>query len=575
MAFVFILSVTLHVVLLVCHATSEKPLPNIVIFLADDLGIADIGPYGNTTLATPHLDSLARDGLKLTHHLAADSVCTPSRSALLTGRFTKRYGMDGGFMRVLVNLASPTGLSATEVTFADLAQSAGYNTALIGKWHLGVYNMFGSPIYHPLNRGFDYFYGLPFSLAPDSGDEGQKIFLLLFPNLTRDLVVSASVILFTLIFLLRVRLIKLRTFVCLVSCVIILYAYIYISVYCLWLSTSVLMKNFDTIEMPARLVGLTERFAREGVEFIQNQTTSGKPFLLFMSWGHTHTFLAPSQKFAGRTRHGRYGDSVEEMDWGIGMILKALDDTKSRDNTLVYFTSDHGGSSFDIGPKGEMDGGYNGIYRGSKGIGGVDGGIRVPGLFRWPGIIHPGSVSDTVTTQLDILPLISAIANTPLPGDREIDGKDIAPVLQGQETQSPYEFVFHYCDGVIVAVRYMPRGETEVWKLVYRAPSHDLNITYTWADIHCTTYVHLRPPFLFNINSDPGENHPLKLDSDPKYQDIVTLIDKATEKHRKSISYVKSSLTFWKLLWYPHLQPCCNFPLCYCMEEKYKTEDIR
>ena len=95
---------------------------------------------------------------------------------------------------------------------------------------------------------------------------------------------------------------------------------------------------------------------------------------------------------------------------------------------------------------------------GGKFIGGFDGGIRVPGLFRWPGMVRPGSVSDTVTTQLDILPLIATIGNTPLPQDRELDGKDIVPILLGQETQSPYDFLFHYCDGVIVAVRYMPRG---------------------------------------------------------------------------------------------------------------------
>ena len=95
---------------------------------------------------------------------------------------------------------------------------------------------------------------------------------------------------------------------------------------------------------------------------------------------------------------------------------------------------------------------------GGKGIGGVDGGIRVPGLFRWPGAIKPGSVSDVVTTQLDIFPLISALTNSPLPQDREIDGKDILPVLKGEQTDSPYDYVYHYCDGVIVAVRYMPRG---------------------------------------------------------------------------------------------------------------------
>ena len=130
------------------------------------------------------------------------------------------------------------------------------------------------------------------------------------------------------------------------------------------------MKNFDTVEMPVRLVGLTERFAREGVEFITNQTRSNNPFLLFVSWGHTHTFLAPNRKFAGHSRHNRYGDCVEELDWGTGIVLKALDDAGVRDNTLVYFTSDHGGSTFDVGANGQNDGGYNGIYRGISRSGG-------------------------------------------------------------------------------------------------------------------------------------------------------------------------------------------------------------
>ena len=98
------------------------------------------------------------------------------------------------------------------------------------------------------------------------------------------------------------------------------------------------------------------------------------------------------------------------------------------------------------------------VVIGGKGIGGVDGGIRVPGLFRWPGVIKPGSVSDVVTTQLDIFPLVSALTNSPLPQDREIDGKNILSVLKGEQTDSPYDYVYHYCDGVIVAVRYMPKG---------------------------------------------------------------------------------------------------------------------
>ena len=234
-----------------------------------------------------------------------------------------------------------------------------------GKWHQGLYDMLRNPVYHPNNRGFDYFYGLPLSLSVDQGDEGLGTFTLMFPNLTRNLIGTICVTLFTLVFLLMISQIRLRTFVILLIISAIFFLYWYINFYySIFLSSGVLMKNFDTVEMPVRLVGLTERFAREGVEFITNQTRSNNPFLLFVSWGHTHTFLAPNRKFAGHSRHNRYGDCVEELDWGTGLVLKALDDAGVRDNTLVYFTSDHGGSTFDVGANGQNDGGYNGIYRG-------------------------------------------------------------------------------------------------------------------------------------------------------------------------------------------------------------------
>ena len=228
--------------------------------------------------------------------------------------------------------------------------------------------MYGKPVYHPLNRGFDYYYGLPLSISVDNGDTGLKIINIIFPTIRPKLIVSSVVILVALMCLFLVGLVKLRTFIFLTAFTAMFYAYIYIYFFAMHYTTGVLMKNFETIEMPIRLVGLTQRFALEGVEFIKNQTALEQPFLLFVSWGHTHTFLAPSRRFAGQSRHGLYGDCVEEMDWGIGVVLQALDDTGSRDNTLVYFTSDHGGSLFDFGPSGEMEGGYNGIYRGESAV---------------------------------------------------------------------------------------------------------------------------------------------------------------------------------------------------------------
>ena len=117
-------------------------------------------------------------------------------------------------------------------------------------------------------------------------------------------------------------------------------------------------------------------------------------------------------------------------------------------------------------------------------------------------------------------------------------------------------------------------SESVVWKLVHRAPSRNLNMTYTAFDIDCPNYVYLNPPYLFNIDMDPGENNPIHIDSSTKYTAIVSAINKASEKHKKRIPKVESMLTLWRVLWYPHLQPCCNFPTCSCLEAKYKEDNI-
>ena len=120
------------------------------------------------------------------------------------------------------------------------------------------------------------------------------------------------------------------------------------------------------MEQPIRLKGLTDRLVTESIDFLEARTKDQNPFLLHVSWVHMHTFLDPGRKFAGSTRHGRYGDCVEELDWGTGKILKALDRLGLRDNTLVYFTSDQGGHLEERGMHGEIDGGFNGIYKGKN-----------------------------------------------------------------------------------------------------------------------------------------------------------------------------------------------------------------
>ncbi|KAL3865284.1 hypothetical protein ACJMK2_006897 [Sinanodonta woodiana] len=350
------------------RCADNAPRPNIVFLIADDLGYGDIGCYGNTTLRTPNIDKLAKEGAKMTQHLTTASMCTPSRAALMTGRYGIRSGMaPTGTVRVCVFGASTCGLPSSEVTLAEMAKEAGYNTAAIGKWHLGLHEeRYGDFKKHPLNQGFDRFYGLPGTNIKDFGDEGERIFLDLRPSLNKQLITLWLCIIVPLAFLFKAKFVSLLV----VIIVLLLWSISLLSVY--WivdnmkLLNSMLYRDRLIVEQPIRLPGLTHRLAQEAVEFMEESVMQGKPFFLYLAWIHTHTYLATAKEFEGKSKHGRYGDAVEELDWGVGRILEALDRLNVENNTLVYFTSDNGGHVEEKGLNGEVDGGYNGILLGSK-----------------------------------------------------------------------------------------------------------------------------------------------------------------------------------------------------------------
>ena len=161
-------SIQLLYVLWLTVAKAAVSAPNVVVLMADDLGIGDVGCYGNKTVPTPNIDRLCRDGAKFTHHLAAAPLCTPSRAAFLTGRYAVRSGLDAGpnGPPVIVYTQSANGLHPDEVTWADLLKDAGYVTAAVGKWHLGWdKDKCGDNRNGPLSHGFDSFFGLPFTLV--------------------------------------------------------------------------------------------------------------------------------------------------------------------------------------------------------------------------------------------------------------------------------------------------------------------------------------------------------------------------------------------------------------------------
>ena len=354
--------------------------PNIVIIFADDLAYADVGVYGATEIKTPHIDTLAREGVRLTSFYVSSPVCSASRAALLTGNYHRRVGISGA-----LNPHSTHGISTSEMTFAELLKQKAYATAAVGKWHLGHL-----PAFLPTNHGFDSYFGIPYSndMSPDPKNNPRE----------------------------RAR---------------------------QWPPLP-LVQDLETIEEEPDQSQLIQRYTESAVSFIESN--AGRPFFLYFAHTMPHVPLYPSAAFAGTSEQGTYGDVIQEIDWSVGEVMRALESTGIADNTLVIFTSDNGpwrvfgNHAGDCGP-----------LRGRKGTV-WECGIRVPFIARWPGHIKPNSVSDAYAMTIDLMPTIAGITGTTLP-DHRIDGKDIWPVLTLSDPESPHEALFFYYSRQLQAIR--------------------------------------------------------------------------------------------------------------------------
>ncbi|XP_075052581.1 arylsulfatase D-like isoform X2 [Mixophyes fleayi] len=478
-----------------------------------------------------------------------------------------------GGARVIKWLGASGGLPPNETTFASILQKKGYSTGILGKWHLGVNcEALNDYCHHPLNHGFDYFYGTPFSLINECQPGGL---------MEVDVPFQAQLIFFTQLIAFAVMtlvIVKYSNMLAINGKVIVYCALFGLLFFATWYSkygflrywSCILMRNREIIEQPMTVEGLASQMVKEAHQFIERN--KNVPFLLVISFLHVHTPLITTKTFTGKSKHGLYGDNVEEMDYMVGSVVDAIDIAKLKNNTLIYFASDHGGH-LEVRDGKFQIGGWNGIYKGGKGMAGWEGGIRVPGIFRWPGVIPSDTETDEPTSLMDIFSTVVHLGDGELPKDRIIDGHNLMPLLTKKTSSSGHEFLFHYCGNHLHAVRWHQKESGAIWKAHYVTPVfHPEGSVGCYDIIICACegehVVHHKTPLLFELSTDPSESNPLQPHVDPRYKAVLSRIEIAAAEHQKTISVVPQQMSSLNNLWKPWLQPCCGtFPFCWCDKE--------
>ena len=357
--------------------------PNIVLVLMDNFGYGEVGVYGGGVMrgaATPNIDSIAHEGFQLTN-FNVEAECTPSRSALMTGRYgiRTRQRVEGEPRGVWY------GITKWEVTLAEMLSDAGYSTGMFGKWHLG-----DTEGRYPTDQGFDEWIGLPRSsdrafwpdsnsFDPDSGAE----FTHVMSSKRGEEPVELDV--------------------------------------------------FD--RMKRRL--LDREITDQAIDFIKRKATEDKPFFAYLPYTQTHEPVDPHPDFEGTTGNGSFADVLVQTDAYIGELLKTIDDLGLKEDTIFIFTSDNGREGV------PRSFGFTGPWRGSM-FSPYEGSLRVPFIIRWPGKIPKRQVSNDLFHQIDVFPTIASIIGADLPEGRVIDGVDQSKFLMGKEKKSARDSVIIY-----------------------------------------------------------------------------------------------------------------------------------
>ncbi|TWT91204.1 sulfatase family protein [Neorhodopirellula pilleata] len=384
---------------------AETP-PNVVLIFADDLGYGDLGCYGATKVQTPNIDRLAAEGRRFTDAHSASAVCTPSRYALLTGQYPLRASGGKGVWGP-APVTAPLLVDTEKTTIADVFKRGGYETAVLGKWHLGFgkgNNDWQEPLRPgPQDLGFDYYFGLPVvnSAPPYVFVENDRIVgsdpddpLVFLGRNAEDATPITPI------------------------------------------PPEAAQRSpnqFGGAKAAHKLfndyqVGTT--LAEKSVEWIKER--KDQPFFLYLATTNIHHPFTPAKRFQGTSQCGLYGDSIHELDWVVGEILSCLEDNGLSDSTMVLFTSDNGGM-FNHGGQAAFTVGHrqNGDLLGFK-FGVWEGGQRVPFIVRWPGKVKAGTTSNQVIGNVDMLATFAALTQQKLDKVEQADSVNMLPAFVGE-----------------------------------------------------------------------------------------------------------------------------------------------
>jgi arylsulfatase A-like enzyme len=380
----------------VARSQARRP-PNIILILADDLGWGDLGCYGSPDIRTPNLDRMAREGVRFTHFYA-QPLCGPSRSALMTGCYPVRNSLMFNHLP-----KAQTGIHPDELTIPEVLKSRGYATAMAGKWHLG-----DAPPFLPTRHGFGSWFGLPYS--NDMWPFHPKIQSPRTASAQGDIARARA----------QANGYEGKGQVYPPD----------------WFPDLPLMRNEEVIEINPEQNRLTQRYTETALDFIKENRD--RPFFFYLAHSMPHAPIFPGEAFEGRSRRGRYGDVVEELDDSAGRIRARVRELGLESDTLIIFTSDNGPWR----PYG-IDAGSAGPLRGAKGTH-WEGGIRVPFIASLPGRIPFGLQSSEIAASIDLLPTFAAMAGASVPKDRIIDGRNLYGLLTMADARSPHEAFFYY-----------------------------------------------------------------------------------------------------------------------------------